>query len=295
MARRRAAQSDDRTTAQSSAAHGDLAVATTPQDLVFPTVAPDILVDGLSGVSVINGVVRMNMFTVKQTAPTEQRAILLFRLCMSLSTFPAFHDAIRALITRIAALEERLDSVSSTPIETRRIPDDEAKQEIKSLFEERHGEVLFPSDVAEELNLEYDLVVRLLTALQREGKIAHAQTDEETPGRSTGRNQEIESPETAKGSSAESLDRGRYFKCRLSIKVIGHSPGKMPSRLLSKDTQTSNLSYQLPPQSPAGAASCGSTCITSTARSRPSPAIMRPGSCAQCRGRAAGYRRYRLL
>ncbi len=89
-------------------------------------------------------------------------------------------DAIRALITRIAALEERLDSVSSTPIETRRIPDDEAKQEIKSLFEERHGEVLFPSDVAEELNLEYDLVVRLLTALQREGKIAHAQTDEET-------------------------------------------------------------------------------------------------------------------
>jgi hypothetical protein len=89
-------------------------------------------------------------------------------------------DAIRALITRIAALEERLESIASSVTETRRVPDDQAKREIKTLFEDRHGEVLFPSDVAEELNLEYGLVVRLLTDLESEGKIAHAQTDEDT-------------------------------------------------------------------------------------------------------------------
>jgi hypothetical protein len=43
------------------------------------------------------------------------------------------------------------------------------------LFEEHHGEILYPSDVAEELSLDYDLVVKLLTELQDEGKIAYAE------------------------------------------------------------------------------------------------------------------------
>lgn len=87
------------------------------------------------------------------------------------------------ITTRIEALEERLDSLSAPTTQVRQISAAEAKQEIKTLFEERHGEVLFPSDIADELNLEYDFVIVLLAELENEGKIAATEAEANTAPR----------------------------------------------------------------------------------------------------------------
>ena len=54
----------------------------------------------------------------------------------------------------------------------RDISDDDARQEIKGYFEALHGEVVFPSEIAENLNLDYDQVVRLVQDLVSNREIA---------------------------------------------------------------------------------------------------------------------------
>jgi hypothetical protein len=54
------------------------------------------------------------------------------------------------------------------------IPDDEAKARIKAHFENKHGQTVYPSDVADEIRLDYDRVLRLITELESDGKITRA-------------------------------------------------------------------------------------------------------------------------
>lgn len=53
-----------------------------------------------------------------------------------------------------------------------RVSDDTAKQAIKAYFNQRHGETLFPSDVADHLQIDYDTTVRLIGELERDGRVA---------------------------------------------------------------------------------------------------------------------------
>ena len=73
------------------------------------------------------------------------------------------------LSRRIEALEGRLEEVPA--IELRELPDGDAKSEIKNYFESHHRTVLYPSDVAEALRLDYEQVTTLLEQLEKEGAI----------------------------------------------------------------------------------------------------------------------------
>lgn len=47
-----------------------------------------------------------------------------------------------------------------------------AKKAIKALYEQRHGEVLFPDDVAKTLHFDLGLTIELCKELADEGRIA---------------------------------------------------------------------------------------------------------------------------
>jgi hypothetical protein len=79
-----------------------------------------------------------------------------------------------ALLHRLETICARLEGIGHSPNESpepREISDAEAKAEIKNIFDSHNGEVLYPSDVAHQLNLDYDTVVRLLDELEAEGRI----------------------------------------------------------------------------------------------------------------------------
>jgi hypothetical protein len=56
----------------------------------------------------------------------------------------------------------------------RDIPRKKAKTEITRFFKKHHGEVIYPSDVAEALHLNYLLVEEIIEELTDEGKIERA-------------------------------------------------------------------------------------------------------------------------
>jgi hypothetical protein len=59
-------------------------------------------------------------------------------------------------------------------IELRDVSRKKAKAEIAKFFKKRHGEVIYASDVADELNLSYLLVEEIVKELEDEGKIKRA-------------------------------------------------------------------------------------------------------------------------
>lgn len=79
---------------------------------------------------------------------------------------------------RIAALEgevaELRTAVGLEEPEIRSISPVQGKKEIKAYFEKHDGETVFPSDVAEALALDYDLVVELVNELETKGQIGKA-------------------------------------------------------------------------------------------------------------------------
>jgi hypothetical protein len=83
------------------------------------------------------------------------------------------HEAVNSLKHEMTALREQLESVvalaGQRPSE---VSDDDAKREIKEYFESLDGETLYPSEISESLNLDYDQVVRTLRDLVEDGEIA---------------------------------------------------------------------------------------------------------------------------
>lgn len=81
--------------------------------------------------------------------------------------------AIEGLSERIAEMNAPNDDRSGAErIPRAGISEDSAKQAIKAYFEARHGDTVYPSDVADALNLDYDNVVRLIGELERDGRVA---------------------------------------------------------------------------------------------------------------------------
>lgn len=79
---------------------------------------------------------------------------------------------------RITTLEREVaelrNAVGLASPEVREISRAQAIKEIKSYFEQHDGETLFPSDLSEALDLDYDLVVELIDKLETKGQIAKA-------------------------------------------------------------------------------------------------------------------------
>lgn len=70
---------------------------------------------------------------------------------------------------KIFKLEQAL---TGNVIEIRAITNDSAMQEISAYFKKHDGEAIYPSDIAEELRLDYDQVKQAIAKLEKEGKIA---------------------------------------------------------------------------------------------------------------------------
>ena len=70
---------------------------------------------------------------------------------------------------RVAYLEAELRGH-----DVREITETQARQEIAAYFEKNDGKVLYPSDVAESLRLDYDLVSKVIEGLAKDGEIAEA-------------------------------------------------------------------------------------------------------------------------
>ena len=46
------------------------------------------------------------------------------------------------------------------------------RADIKNYFEGHDGNIVFPSDIADDFKISYDLAVRLITDLERNGQVA---------------------------------------------------------------------------------------------------------------------------
>ena len=79
---------------------------------------------------------------------------------------------------RIEALEEEVaelrEAVGLNLPPPRNITKTAAKKEIGAYFAQRDGEIIYPSDIAEALNLDYDFVLTVTHELEKEGKVTEA-------------------------------------------------------------------------------------------------------------------------
>ena len=56
----------------------------------------------------------------------------------------------------------------------RKISKAQAAREIRAYFAQHDEQVVYPSDVAEDLNLDYDLVLEAINELEKKGKVSKA-------------------------------------------------------------------------------------------------------------------------
>jgi hypothetical protein len=80
---------------------GDVPVAITAEDILFREDTPTILVDGIGGVTVVNGIARLDCFSVQLVAHNAQKPVTVARLVLSLPTLTAIHRGISRLLQQI--------------------------------------------------------------------------------------------------------------------------------------------------------------------------------------------------
>ncbi len=94
-------------------------------------------------------------------------------------------DMIQALLERSHRDRERIEvlernvaklqgAVSLDRPAPRKLSKVQAKNDIRAYFAQHDGRVVYPSDIAEDLNLDYDLVSAAVYELEKEGKVAKA-------------------------------------------------------------------------------------------------------------------------
>jgi len=72
-------------------------VGVDPNEILYDVYVPEILIDGITTASVVNGILRLNLVSVQQTGPSTQQPRVVLRLAISLSSFPYFQEAINRL------------------------------------------------------------------------------------------------------------------------------------------------------------------------------------------------------
>ena len=105
-------------------------------------------------------------------------------LNVSYSTLPdmqqqALEEENRSYRQRIETLERQMielleDRAESEP-RVRDVTKAVGRREVRTYFKEHREEIIYPSDVADALDLEYDFVLGLIEELEAEGRIAKAQ------------------------------------------------------------------------------------------------------------------------
>lgn len=78
-------------------------------------------------------------------------------------------EKVQTLEDQMSSLIARLGLDQPPP---RRITKSEAKREVAAYFQAHQDETIFPSDIADELNIDYDVVVDAIRQLERAGTIA---------------------------------------------------------------------------------------------------------------------------
>ena len=78
-------------------------------------------------------------------------------------------ERIEALERNVAKLQGAISLDRPAP---RKLSKAQAKNEIRAYFAQRDGQVVYPSDIAEALNLDFDLVSAAVHELEKEGKVA---------------------------------------------------------------------------------------------------------------------------
>lgn len=80
-------------------------------------------------------------------------------------------ERIGALEREVAELREVVGLDRSEP---RKLSKAQAKKEIRSYFAQHDGQIVYPSDIGEDLNLDYDLVLVAINELEKENKVSKA-------------------------------------------------------------------------------------------------------------------------
>lgn len=84
--------------------HGTVNMA--DAEVYFPEHIPDILIDGYQGVTISNGVIRINLLQHKfgsTDKPSETRTVIVGRLAMGLPALTSIHQAMGELIESLQA------------------------------------------------------------------------------------------------------------------------------------------------------------------------------------------------
>ena len=71
----------------------------------------------------------------------------------------------------VGRLAKKIENIENDYIEIRDIPYDQAKDEIAKYFKEHDGENIDPTDIEENLGIEFDMVFAICEELEAEGKI----------------------------------------------------------------------------------------------------------------------------
>lgn len=113
--------------------------------------------------------------------PTQSMGVAIFQQAQTWPPTSAT-DVISQLLSqiiddrnRIAALENEMSELRTAvglSESLRKITKIQAKNEIRKYFETHDGEIVYPSDISEILQLEYGIVTDLIKELEAEGKIA---------------------------------------------------------------------------------------------------------------------------
>lgn len=81
-----------------------------------------------------------------------------------------------AALKKIKVLEQRIAELQgdAEPFALKTMSANELKKAIKAFFERHHGETIYPSDVSDELGVDYERVARVIDQLEKDGQIERA-------------------------------------------------------------------------------------------------------------------------
>lgn len=125
---------------------------------------------------VASDVLRPELFGGVNVGSTSGGGVVLVYDKATSEKISALLAEIDMLSKRMAAIESNFDDTAI--VELRDLSDSDATTEIRDFFETRRGEVLYPSDVAGALALDYHQAKKIIEALEQEGVVGKTEEEE---------------------------------------------------------------------------------------------------------------------
>jgi hypothetical protein len=98
-------------------------------------------------------------------------------LAVAVGSLTAEIAQLRAAVQMLSEKLASFEDAASSKGRRRKVPkvtDAAARSKIKDFFEARHGETVYPSDVADDVGLDYERAVRLIHELEENGQVTRA-------------------------------------------------------------------------------------------------------------------------